>query len=368
MNWIRIISINFIVFLGLLILIEMGLRLAWTGYSCFFGDCDYERLTNIKIYDVNNGFSEKYIGLSEYDNLLGYKPNSGFKGIINAAGWNDKLVTINKKGFRLNDNGFQSNDLDFSKKILAIGDSFTFGDQVNNHETWPACVEKKTNLPTSNAGVFGYGSAQAVRRASRILIEENFNTIILSILLYDDFYRDQLIFRSGFPRPAVLNVDGNLIYSKVPDENSRGTKWNPSVPRLFLISIKNRSMLGARIIDSFRIDLTGMRRTEIHPEAASIDEIISFTIGEFNKIKVNEKFIVLQYGSNDLPNLSSKVSRLKNLVQLFSKENGIKIIDTFNVLKDNLSAGRNMIWQGHHTPYGNMVVCEEISKYLKNKK
>ena len=47
-------------------------------------------------------------------------------------------LTVNKNGFRGNGNHIKFKN---SLKILAVGDSFTFGYQVGDQETWPACVE-----------------------------------------------------------------------------------------------------------------------------------------------------------------------------------------------------------------------------------
>ena len=53
---------------------------------------------------------DKNIGLTKYHNFLGYVPQSGFDGIINLDGWDNKKVSILKDGFRSNDNqNYESN-------------------------------------------------------------------------------------------------------------------------------------------------------------------------------------------------------------------------------------------------------------------
>jgi hypothetical protein len=64
-----------------------------------------------------------------------------------------------------------------------VGDSFTFGDQVSNHETWPACLERKTGTGVANAGVFGYGGAQSVLRARLETGRRTYGLVILSVLV-----------------------------------------------------------------------------------------------------------------------------------------------------------------------------------------
>ena len=49
--------------------------------------------------------------------------------------------------------------------ILALGDSYTYGEEVNNGETWPSILQALTGRKVLNAGVAGYGFDQIVLRA-----------------------------------------------------------------------------------------------------------------------------------------------------------------------------------------------------------
>ena len=66
---------------------------------------------------------------------------------------------------------------DPTETILAVGDSFTFGDQVSDRETWPAQLEKLSGRTVINGGVFAYGIDQAFLRARRLLNRYRVNTI-----------------------------------------------------------------------------------------------------------------------------------------------------------------------------------------------
>lgn len=365
MSWIKIILINLAVLVGLILISETSFRLAWTAYTCITRDCDFSRVSKLAVYDFKNDFTEENTGYGEYNDVLGYQPKPGFDEVINATGWNENSVTIDESGYRSNGITHDEQDSDASRKILTVGDSFTFGDQVNNDETWAACIEKSTKRQTLNAGVSGYGSAQAVKRARYIHQNEEVDTIILSILLNDDFHREQYKFRSGTPRPAVVNSEGRLSYAEVPPINSIGTTWNPKKPNLLISSLHRYSMLGARVINAYGTDLTGMRRTEKHPDAASIDQIIEFTITEFARIEVPHKLIVFQYAQHDMPELSAEVRTTKNTVIKLSAENNIPIVDTFNALKKEYLNDDKEIWRPHHTAYGNLVVCNEILKFIE---
>jgi hypothetical protein len=62
--------------------------------------------------------------------------------------------------------------------VLVVGDSFTFGDQVSDDETWPACLEATLHRGVDNGGVFGYGAAQALRRALLKLNEKKYEHLV----------------------------------------------------------------------------------------------------------------------------------------------------------------------------------------------
>src|SRR5262245_18840382 len=64
----------------------------------------------------------------DYDPLLGHAPRG--PGTYYMSGWR---VTITAAGLRAN--GRAAPD---GTPWLAVGDSFTFGDQVSDAETWPA--------------------------------------------------------------------------------------------------------------------------------------------------------------------------------------------------------------------------------------
>lgn len=157
MKWIKVIFINFLVLFMLLIVSEIGIRLAWTLRSCINNTCDFSRITNLRVRTIPNAAS---IGLSQYDAKLGYIPRPNFSGILNfpELGYYSVVVNIDERSFRKN------NLLGLTQKpqILAVGDSLTFGDQVSDVETWPSCLQKKLGKGVVNAGVFGYGAAQAL--------------------------------------------------------------------------------------------------------------------------------------------------------------------------------------------------------------
>jgi len=240
---------------------------------------------------------------------------------------------------------------------LVVGDSFTFGDNVSDNETWPACLERKLGRGVDNGGVFGYGTAQALRRASLKLAEKSYTTLVLSTLVgsYDgDFERDRLSFRTGFPKPAVIHTKNGIGWSAVPDPNTLGSKFNP-LHHEALYFVYERSEILAEMLNWFNI--VGDQLTTVHPNAADENEIVDWTLRKFSKLEIKNKMLLLQY-ARDLG--TTEVAEKRKLILGIANELSLKVIDTSDVLRN---AKENELWYygtGHHTPLGNELVCSYL--------
>ncbi len=94
--------------------------------------------------------------------------------------------------------------------VLAVGDSFTEGWEVKDHETWPALLEKKTGVPVINAGVGAYGTDQIILRAEQLLPIVKPKTLIVGFLEEDILRAGHSVF--GVPKPYFTLEDGALKY------------------------------------------------------------------------------------------------------------------------------------------------------------
>lgn len=99
----------------------------------------------------------------QYDSDLGWVPRPGAKS-------RDGFVEILASGARRT--GVEKPDDETALRIVTIGDSFTFGDEVADDETWPARLESLlasdgVKADVVNLGVNGYGLDQAVLRFER---------------------------------------------------------------------------------------------------------------------------------------------------------------------------------------------------------
>lgn len=143
-----------------------------------------------------------------HDDLLGYAPKPGFRG-AGASGW---PVTIDAGGFRRS-GGVAAAGID--GVILAVGDSYTFGEEVGDGDTWPAQLERLSGRRVLNGGVSGYGFDQVVLRAER-LTERHHPSMVIVGFIADDIRRTEMRRLWGRNKPWFAIGRDELVLQGVP--------------------------------------------------------------------------------------------------------------------------------------------------------
>jgi hypothetical protein len=143
-------------------------------------------------------------GGAQYNQMLGWEQ------VWNATG----------SGFNTLEYGIRKNS---SRKevltrsaVLAVGDSYTDGSEVVDDETWPAQLEKLTQMRVLNAGVGGYGLDQIILNAERLLPVVKPRIVIVGI--YSE---------------AILHASYNVPKPYFVEDNGNWTLQNQPVPRVF---------------------------------------------------------------------------------------------------------------------------------------
>lgn len=138
------------------------------------------------------------------DPLLGWTnlPGSTTGAVTDPEG----IVVIDKNGFRSNGNGMD----EMSPSILAVGGSTTFGDEVDDNESWPSQLEALIGQRVLNAGVSGYGMDQAVLCAETVLQFTKVDWVILTFVP-DSVFRAEYSVRWGLPKPVFRITDTGMV-------------------------------------------------------------------------------------------------------------------------------------------------------------
>lgn len=113
--------------------------------------------------------------------------------------------------------------------ILAVGDSYAYGDEVSDEETWAALLQALTHRRTVNAGVSGYGLDQIVLRAERAARELRPAAIVL-VFIAEDLRRSEMKRVWGAEKPYFeLNDEApvlrNVPVPEAPDPESTLDLW-----------------------------------------------------------------------------------------------------------------------------------------------
>jgi len=112
--------------------------------------------------------------------------------------------------------------------LLATGDSYTYGDEVADAETWPAALQRILKRRTINAGVNGYGLDQSVLRTEIVAPAIRPAAIVLSFVA-DDLTRAEMEHLWGAEKPYfTLASDGTAVLRNVPvpDDPAERTHWS----------------------------------------------------------------------------------------------------------------------------------------------
>jgi lysophospholipase L1-like esterase len=180
-------------------------------------------------------------GLYQTDEPRRYRIAPGFRGrITNQAEFDTEVVT-NQKGLRGPEVGPK---LEGTIRILAIGDSFTFGVGAQQEETWPARLERRMpNAQVLNAGAPGFGVPDEVAWFEAHGVDLHPDVVVVAVFLANDL-------QDASPdQPKVAVVDGALV---VPGETGGLRRWlyyHSHLFRLLKSSVlegRVRSLLGLK--------------------------------------------------------------------------------------------------------------------------
>ncbi|MDP3939512.1 MAG: hypothetical protein Q8R92_15440 [Deltaproteobacteria bacterium] len=297
-----------------------------------------------------------------YDPLLGYKPEPGAAGRENP--WKT-TVTITEDGFRSNGRGTPPTG---GPPVVAVGDSFTFGDEVSDGETWPAYLEQALGRPVLNAGVFGYGLDQAVLRAEAI-VETTRPAILIVSITPDDIARCEYSYRFAW-KPYFDLAGGDLVLRNipvpVPGTPAGGDRLFPTLLR--------RSHLVSMVVRELDPDRWAIPESiRVHDDGLEVSKRLLDRIAGFGR----ERGVRVVFMAQWAPGPDYRKARA---LVAHAREAGIEALDLERplnrMLPPNLDevarwgrlfnvdeeGGRLRI--GHKNPQGNKAVAEILAEHL----
>ena len=302
----------------------------------------------VLLFQSSTAEPQNRVGRMAYHPRLGWIPRPGRF----SSGW-----TSNVDASSVRSNGRSISTA--SRPILAIGDSFTFGDEVEDSETWAAHLEKILNKRVLNAGVGAYGIDQAFLRAELLLDKYDPDVVILSFIS-DDINRTEYSYypygRGG--KPYFEYGDGSLILRNVPVSQKPAPRSFQTFRRALGYSFLADAVLD-RIAHQWWQDLPVIEQIHHDGENVSVDLLVrldGLTKGR------RGQFIAIALATNGRIGGNA---RLPNLVKRL-REKGVEVLDlSTEMLKLQPSQLQNLFLPGgHYSPAMNSWVAEHIATFL----
>jgi lysophospholipase L1-like esterase len=151
---------------------------------------------------------------AQFDPWLGWANRPGASGLMRIVGQDDILARINSRGLR--DREIGPTGRKTGRRILCLGDSFTWGWGVGDDETYPKILEHElAGVETVNAGVCAWGTAQELVWLEREGFRYDPDAVTVGFYL-NDFADNASDSAGGYRRPVYALEGGRLVLKGVP--------------------------------------------------------------------------------------------------------------------------------------------------------
>jgi hypothetical protein len=303
-----------------------------------------------------------------HDPELGWVLLPKFQGPM--FGSNGGSLTVLASGFRSNGRqGFPDSRL--GPRILAVGDSFTYGADVGDNETWPANLEALSQTTVWNAGVGGYGLDQSILRAMSLVPRYKPDLVIVG-LFTADVERCQMSFFSGAAKPYFAVSQGQLVLKNTPVPMPTRSVKNPSLLRRVL----GHSYLLHKFLMRLAPEIWSGRAWYRSESDAPPVKIGCLLMRRLAALSSERKMPVVILGIYNPSRLGDKTELASRQVLDCARAEGLAVLDLLPALRqlqstdparlDSLSLDRMTGGKlGHLTPAGNRFVAEQLHGFLK---
>ncbi|MDP2332581.1 MAG: GDSL-type esterase/lipase family protein [Reyranella sp.] len=335
-----------------LILLELGLRASTWVY--LFNWPNF-------VLGARTVHTERDSGRHIHDARLGHTPRPNYA----APG-----LTIDADGLRLTGeppaSAAGTGGPILGGSILAVGDSFTFGEEVADDEAWPAQLQQLVGRRVLNAGVSGYGFDQIVLRAETLAATFAPSAIIVAFIA-DDIRRTEMRRLWGADKPYYDIEKETLTLRNVPVP----PRAAPQATLNFWHRILGYSYLADFLMR--RLDLLYDwygDHLRVHPAGTGerIACLLTERLAELQRSGGARVLVVAEYDRVvwDDPAFAAEQRRLTEGLLACARQRGLDTIDSFAVMSRHAGdkGPRGLYVQWHMNAEGNRLIARAIAADL----
>jgi hypothetical protein len=261
-----------------------------------------------------------------------------------------KFVNSNSRGLR------GSNEYSYSRtpgkqRILVLGDSFTFGTDVSDSDTYAHYLESSLpNAEVLNFGVQGYGQDQSLLYLQEEGVKYHPDVVVLGFMFMDT-YRNLWNF-FAFAKPKFEMTQDGLKLTDVPvpspeqvlaREPYRSKAWDFA----FILSEKIRWSLGIKEKEAMQLT------------RPILDQIVSTT----HAIGAIPVFVYMP-AYEEVDDFSDSMSSHEQYLNAFCKEQGIACMFLRPRFRREALNGVKLESRFHWTPEMHRMAADEIENFL----
>lgn len=308
------------------------------------------------------------------DPWLGWLPTSRVTTTI--SGGAPPQVTILEDGIRSNGQEFPSLKKDRPQRplILAVGDSFTYGDQVADNQTWPAVLEGLSRTNVLNAGVFGYGVDQIFLRA--VMLSEKYTPdILIFSFIPEDIFRCEFSISYGVRKPYfTINQEGEFLLKDSPVPAQTFSAQNTDCIRKILGYSFLVHHFMSRINPTYwytgRQNLRADDRGEAKIPGGLIACLLLQKLADLAQTTPMKIIVLIQYSTFDEDVQLSLLTPVMKCLERSPAKTALYILDLKEALwnvRSRDKATYDSLFYGHMTYKGNQFVAEHLYHFMCEK-
>lgn len=317
---------------------------------------------------------------SVYDETLGWRARPDMRRIGDSANHPDapdfSHVTVTTNGLSLRMNSAETPVRETPPKgaWLALGDSFTWGSEVSDNETYPAHLERIVGRPVLNAAYGGWGVGQMYLRAETLMPVLQSDVLLLSPLSDDHLRNGYRRYGRAFKPYFGLTADGGLDLRNVPvPRNSAEARdvgvWQAVFGYSYLI------FWGAQALG---LQEVWVNRNLLYDQVHDFEESVEISCRLFPRFQAlaaahEARLLFVQvYSGPEV--LKGERHWYSQQALDCARTHGLEVVDTYDAFRVVAEDGGEealkpyySIWRdgrfGHMSSRGNQLVAETIAHY-----